>query len=103
MRARKLVSLFLGIVVVAWSSTALAATEDNKFIGILRVATDGTILVTVREPAASTVCPLTLLGVPSGPERDRIFSLLVAAKTANRKINVEFTTPACTVTSVMLP
>jgi hypothetical protein len=103
MRMRGLLGIGLALAVLGVAAAASADVEENKFVALLRVQTDGAILVTVRDPKPSTLasCTWGLLALPDGLERDRMYSLLLAAKTSMRPVSIEFS--SCSITNVALP
>lgn len=94
----------LAIAVLCLSASAFAAgTESGKFINGLAVLSNGTIGVTVKSPEASLGCTATLtaLILPTNAERDRMYGMLVSAKTGNLPVTIAFD-DACKITQVTL-
>lgn len=91
----------LMIASIAVSTSAYAGTEAAKFINTLSVSSGGAIGITVASPgdSASSCTGGTMTLPSSGAERDRMFAMLQAAKTANVKVNVAFD-GSCVITSV---
>lgn len=104
MKGLRLVGLcfmLMVLVPLGFPANGLAAgVEQEKFIDILAVnATTGVVAVSVKQPAASTACLYNLLSLPENAHKDKVFSFLLAAKTANVQVSINFGDD-CKVTSV---
>ena len=104
-RAR-VMSVSLLIASVCLPAAALAGSEQGKYIYGLSVSTSGAIFLSVKDPSpapnGAQACAYAVLSLPSGTERDRMYSTLLAARTANLPVNLDFNS-SCSVTTVAIP
>lgn len=84
--------LLATVAALGVAAPAQAFTETQKFIELLSVNSDGTIAVMLKNgTTVAANCAYSVITLPAtGNERDRMFGMLLAARTANVPVTVAF-------------